>query len=173
MTSWYMLTLVGSDQPGIVAKITGALHKANCNLGEASMMRLGGNFTVMLMVNSSLTENEIKSSMKAACDELALHIHIDQIEGRLHQHHIPDVLVIVSGADREGIVAEVTELLFNAGMDILDLNSDVAGSEANPLYIMQIEGIASKGIASIENAVKAISHDGIDIQVQSIDTIVG
>jgi len=173
MTNWYMLTLVGTDQPGIVAKITTALLDAKCNLGEASMIRLGGNFTVMLMVNSKLDPNEIATLMKSCCEDLSLRLHIDKINGHLHDHHIPDVRVIVSGADREGIVAQVTRLLFEAGMDILDLNSDVAGSAQNPIYIMQIEGIASQGVDLIKKAIQSIKSDDIDIQVQTIDTIVG
>ena len=53
MKKWFMLILVGKDQPGIVAQITRALYEGECNLGEASMVRLGGNFTVMLMVQSA------------------------------------------------------------------------------------------------------------------------
>ena len=53
--NWYMLTLVGEDRPGIVAKITATLFQAGCNLGEATMARLGGNFTVMLMVQHAGT----------------------------------------------------------------------------------------------------------------------
>jgi len=47
---WYMLTLVGRDRPGIVARVTRALYAGGCHLGETSMMRLGGNFTIMMMV---------------------------------------------------------------------------------------------------------------------------
>lgn len=176
-----MLTLVGADQPGIVAKITKSLLTAQCNLGEASMMRLGGNFTVMLMVSIDIPSGNspndgadtIRRLMTPCCDELSLHLHIDEIQGHLHDHQIPDVRVIVCGADRAGIVSQVTESLFEAGMHILDLNSDVAGSTENPIYIMQIEGIATQGIDAIELAVQKINDDGIDIKVQSIDTFVG
>jgi len=172
MTNWYMLTLIGTDQPGIVAKITTALLNAKCNLGEASMMRLGGNFTIMLMINSQLNTNDVKQLLTPCCNELSLHIHIDKIEGHLHDHHIPDLMVTVSGVDREGIVSQVTNLLFNAGMDILDLSSDVAGTKENPLYIIQIEGVATKGIDAIEKAIQSVTHNDIDIQIQTIDTII-
>jgi len=52
MDKWYMLTVVGEDRPGIVAKLTHALFEGGCDLGEASMMRLGGSFTIMLMVKT-------------------------------------------------------------------------------------------------------------------------
>ncbi|MEW8430322.1 MAG: amino acid-binding protein, partial [gamma proteobacterium symbiont of Ctena orbiculata] len=42
--NWQMLTLVGEDQPGIVARVTDALYRGGCTLGETSMIRLGGNF---------------------------------------------------------------------------------------------------------------------------------
>ena len=50
MENWLMLTLVGKDLPEIVAKISQALFDLSGNLGETSMTRLGGNFTIMLMV---------------------------------------------------------------------------------------------------------------------------
>jgi len=167
-----MLTLVGNDQPGIVAKITNGLLNANCNLGEASMMRLGGNFTVMLMINSEHPSEDIRKAMQSTCDDMSLTLHIDQIRGRLHQHHIPDVRVVVSGSDRAGIVAQVSQLLFDAGMDILDLNSDVAGTNEAPIYIMQIEGLATQGIDSIEKAIDSLPKN-IDVSVHPIETFVG
>ena len=45
-----MLALVGKDRPGIVAEVTHVLYEMKGNLGETSMVRLGGNFTIMLMV---------------------------------------------------------------------------------------------------------------------------
>ena len=53
MTDWNMLTLVGEDRPGIVARVTDALYHSGWNLGEASMMRLGENFTIMMMVSGA------------------------------------------------------------------------------------------------------------------------
>ena len=73
MTSqWFMLTVVGKDQPGIVAKITRALFNAGCNFGEASMSRLGGNFTIMLMVQYQGSLQQLEDSVKPAAQELGL-----------------------------------------------------------------------------------------------------
>ena len=46
---WLMLTLVGKDRPGIVAKISQFLFDMQGILGETSMTRLGDNFTIMLL----------------------------------------------------------------------------------------------------------------------------
>ena len=56
MNHWYMMTVVGKDRPGIVAHLSAALYDGGCNLGEASMIRLGANFSIMMMVRSPMEE---------------------------------------------------------------------------------------------------------------------
>jgi glycine cleavage system transcriptional repressor len=171
--NWYMLTLVGEDRPGIVAKVTAALFSAGCNLGEATMARLGGNFSVMLMVQYDGAPDSLSAVIDAVARELGLRAHVDQIEGHLHRHLIPDVRVTVYGADRAGIVAQVTGALARVGFDILDLQSDVGGSEARPVYIMTMEGRARDGIEAVEAALSDMARDGIEVDVQPIETLIG
>lgn len=173
MQQWFMLTVVGNDRPGIVARVTAALFDRGCNLGEASMMRLGGNFTIMLMVGHAGSAAEVEATLRPVVDELGLRLHVDRIEGHLHDHQVPDVRISVFGADRAGIVAQVTGALATAGLNILDLESDVAGSEAAPIYIMQIEGTATRGIEPLEQALAGMAAEGIDTRIEPIDTLIG
>lgn len=173
MDKWYMLTLVGKDRPGIVAKVTAALYDGGCNLGEASMMRLGGNFTIMLMVQSGATSHALEQMLLPVVESLGLRLHVDRIDGRLHEHLIPDVRITVSGADRAGIVAHVTGALAEAGLNILDLASDVAGSRDKPIYIMYIEGRAQQGVESLQAALEVIRAEGIDCALETVETLIG
>lgn len=173
MSHWYMLTLVGQDRPGIVARLTHALFEGGCNLGEASMMRLGGNFTIMLMVRHDGTLKALTELVEPVAESLDLHLHVDRIEGHLHQHLEPDVRITVHGADRAGIVAQVTGALAEAGLNILDLESDVAGSAARPIYILHIEGVAREGIEALRSALAAVADHGIEANIQAIDTMIG
>jgi len=159
-----MLTLVGQDRTGIVAKISAALYQENCNLGEASMARLGGNFTIMLMIQFDGLAQDLHRILQPVCDSLTLHYHVDQIDGELHHHLEPDVRISVHGADRAGIVADVTRALADAGLDILNLESDVAGTTESPLYIMNIEGVAGNGIEALNNALQTLDS-GVDVEV--------
>ena len=102
MNRWYMLTVVGQDRPGIVAHLTAALYESGCNLGEASMMRLGGNFTIMLMVQRDGALKSLEKILDPVVESLNLHMHLDQINGHLHEHVVPDVRISVFGADRDG-----------------------------------------------------------------------
>jgi glycine cleavage system transcriptional repressor len=168
-----MLTLVGRDRPGIVADVTNSLFEDGCQLGEASMIRLGGNFTVMLMVQSDQDKTGLENLLSEKLSALDLRIHVDPIEGHLHEHIIPDVCVSVYGADRPGIVAEVTHVLKHHDFHILDLESDVAGTEDKPIYIMHIDGKSQTDIQTLEEEMDKLREDGIDVKVAPIEVVVG
>lgn len=172
-SKWYMLTLVGKDRPGIVAHVTAALFDGGCNLGEASMMRLGGNFTMMMMVEHEGNRHSLVQIVEGVAESLGLHMHIDSIEGQLHSHLQPDVRISVYGADRAGIVAKATGALAEVGLHILELESDVGGSQQQPIFIMHIEGHASEGVEAIESALSIVREEGIDARMEIIDTMVG
>ncbi len=173
MSHWYMLTLVGKDRPGIVAHVSAALFEGGCNLGEASMMRLGGNFTIMLMVQFEGKKKQLDDLLEPVADSMGLHRHIDRIDADLHHHLEPDVRITVYGADRAGIVSRITGGLAEAGLHILDMETSVAGTEEKPIYIMQIEGHAAEGVKALQSALDIVVQDGIEAQLETIQTLIG
>lgn len=173
MADWSMLTLVGADRPGIVARVTRAIFDAGGSLGEASMIRLGGNFTIMMMVSAQGREAALERAVSPVASELGLRFHIDPAEGGLHRHMAPNVQVRVTGADRSGIVAEVTGALADAGFNILELESDVAGDEERPVYIMNIQGYSDRTVESLEAAVEKLVREGIAVDIASVETLIG
>jgi len=173
MSNWFMVTLVGKDRPGIVAHVTHALYEEGCNLGETSMLRLGGNFTIMMMVKYQGNKHGLENLLLTVSESLDLHLHVDKIEGELHHHLLPDMRITVSGADRTGIVAKVTTALNEVGFNILDLESDVAGSEDKPIYIMHIEGSSDEGMDAVAAALDVVRQDGIDVKLSPVDTLIG
>ena len=173
MAPWFMLALVGRDQAGIVARITAALYQGGANLGEASMLRLGGNFAMMLMVGHAGDARAIEQLVARDAQELGLTVHVDPIAGQLHRHIQPNMSVSVYGADRSGIVARVTGALANAGFHILNLESDVGGSDQQPLYIMHIEGQCASSIEQLQTVLADVIQDGIHIHFETIEPMVG
>jgi glycine cleavage system transcriptional repressor len=170
---WQMLTLVGADQPGIVAQVTDALFRGGCTLGETSMIRLGGNFTIMMMVDGGQSEQALNACMAPVAEKLGLRYHLDPMHGGLHQHRVPNFQVRVNGADRAGIVSKVTGLLAASGFNILELDSDVVGSSDKPVYIMTIQGYAEETLEALEAALESLETDEIDVHVSPIETLIG
>ena len=173
MKHWYMLTLVGKDRAGIVAHLSAALFDGGCNLGEASMMRLGGNFTIMMMVEFEGTTHALQQMVAPVAESMGLHLHLDRIDAHLHQQLEPDVRITVYGADKAGIVAQMTGALAEAGLHILDMETSVAGTEEKPIYIMQMEGHAAEGIDSLQAVLNVVTGKGIEAHLESIDTLIG
>ena len=170
MANWYMLTLIGVDQKGIVASITQQLANLGANLGEAQMQRLGTYFTIMLMVQYDGDETSLIETLSESVQQLGLKVHVDAIQGHLHQHREPNVQIRFYGADRIGIVASVTDTLSKAGLHILDLQTDVGGTEDNPIFIMHIEGYAQNGIDALRQACASLNN--LDITIEPLDTVV-
>lgn len=173
MKRWHMLTVVGRDRPGIVAGLTDALYQGGVNLGEASMARLGGNFTIMLMVESDAETPALQRLVEPFAAAHSLRVHVDPIEGRLHEHVEPNARIVVYGADRPGIVAQVTRALAAAGFNILDLDSDVGGTADRPIYVMTIDGHMPGGIEALERALAPVRQSGIEVRITPIDILVG
>ncbi|MCU7798461.1 MAG: amino acid-binding protein [Candidatus Thiodiazotropha sp. (ex Myrtea spinifera)] len=170
---WQMLTLVGEDQPGIVAQVTDALYQSGFNLGETSMIRLGGNFTIMMMVGSAQAQGDLTRQLAPVAEKLGLQLHLDPIRGALHQHRVPNFQVRVNGADRAGIVARVTGVLAVCGFNILELESDVVGTAQEPVYIMTIQGYSESTLESLEAALGELKAKDIDVHVSPIETLIG
>jgi len=170
---WHMLTLIGEDKPGIVAAITQTLFDLGLNLGETSMLRLGGNFTIMMMVSGGHDEHALRQRLGPVIDAQGMSLHVEPIRAHLHQHVVPEIQVTVSGADRVGIVAQVTAALAEAGFNILDLESDVAGTEQQPVYIMQIAGVADVPVDAIERALEPLRDDGVEVSISAIEAYIG
>lgn len=173
MRHWHMLTVVGRDRAGIVAALSDALYRGGANLGEASMTRLGGNFTVMLMVESNVDTAGLTRLLDPIVQNFELRLHLDAIEGRLHSHVEPNARVTVHGADRPGIVAQVTAALATQGFNILDLDSDVGGGVDKPIYVMVLEGYAEGGADALERVAASFRASGIEVGITAIDVLVG
>lgn len=173
MPNWMMLTLVGEDRPGIVAGVTDALYRAGCSLGEASMLRLGGNFTIMMMVSGALEDAELQAVLLPVAEGMGLRCHLDPIGGGLHRHQLPNIQVRVWCADRAGIVAQVTGALAATGFNILELDSDVAGSAERPVYIMNIQGFSTATPEVLTSALSDLAGQGIEVDISTIETLIG
>lgn len=171
MHNWQMLTLVGEDRPGIVAQVTDALYQAGFNLGAASMLRLGENFTIMLMIQGAAN---VAATLEPVASTLGLRFHIDpSAETPYHQQQLPNLQVRVAGADRAGIVAQVTTALAAHGFNILELESNLAGSNAKPIYIMHIQGYSTAKLENLQAAVAQAVGQNVDVSVDSINIMLG
>ncbi len=173
MAEWHMLSVVGKDRPGIVARLTEALFAVGANLGEASMTRLGDSFAMMMMVRFDGDLAGLEAVLLPVSSELSLRLHVDPIDGGLHRHLEPNVVVRVFGADKAGIVAQVTGIMADLGISITSLETEVAGSKENPLYVMVIEAFAQQAFSELQRRIRPLHDAGYEVSVSEIDLMFG
>ena len=161
-----VVSALGPDRPGIVARVTRVLVDHGCNIADSHMGLLSGRFTMMLVVAvpEQLDRDRFLADLVSAGAELdldAIHAHY---VGEAPDADPPSHLVTVYGADHPGIVAAVTEALASAGASVTDLQTRLA----NDLYVMTIEVSGGEGA---EDALRAVADaQSVEISVRAIDT---
>ena len=158
MRNWFMLSLVGLDQPSIVAKLSSGLCNNGCNLGESSMGRLGNYFTIMLMVEHEGDKKSLKTIISSVCDPLNLDCHLIKLEDGNQQHFEPDVRISLFAEDRLGVVEDATVPLANAGLNILHLESNLGENDTAVTYFIHLEGTLSKGLTPIYGVLEKLEE---------------
>ena len=74
-----IITVVGSDQVGIIAKVSAFLAENKINIADIRQTILSGNFVMMMMVDlsaSSMAMDDLRSSMNKIGSEMGVEINV-------------------------------------------------------------------------------------------------
>lgn len=164
---------IGTDRPGIVAAITGAIVTAGGNLADTSMTILSGQFAMVLVVDDVTSIDALDEAVRHAGAALEITTSVRPIVEHPHAD-TPGTPCVVSvyGADRPGIVHRVATLLAELHANITDLRTHVIGDADAPVYTMLLETELPPGVTvdAVDAAVRALASElGIDAHAHGID----
>jgi ACT domain-containing protein len=74
-----IITVVGSDKVGIIAKVSAFLAAHKINIADITQTILSGNFVMMMMVNldsADISIDELRKSMSREAEEMGVEINI-------------------------------------------------------------------------------------------------
>jgi glycine cleavage system transcriptional repressor len=127
--------VVGHDRPGIVADVAEVLSGLGANLTDSTMTLLRGHFA-MTLICTGPAAGEVEAALAplSAGGRLLATVRAVEPEDTETVTGTP-YLLTVHGADRLGIVAAVTRVLADAGGNITDLTTRLAGE----LYLLVAE----------------------------------
>jgi glycine cleavage system regulatory protein len=132
MTVSVILTVVGSDRPGLTQALADAVLAAGGNWLESHLSRLGGKYVGSVLVE--LPEEGLAKLEQAAreIDAVGLKVALIGADQDSRSEGQPLTLDLV-GQDRPGIVREVTAVLAGLGVNIEDFatsrsNSSMSGA---------------------------------------------
>ena len=131
------VTAVGADRPGIIARVTGVLLDHGGNLQDSTMTILGGQFAIVLLVQTEAEPAALEADLAEATADLGLVVAVRPV-GLGSASSPPTHMLSVYGADRPGIVAGVAAVLAERSVNVTDLTTRVLAGE-QPVYAMVLE----------------------------------
>lgn len=175
----FAITVVGADRPGIVAGVTGALYRLGCNIADSRCAMLASEFAMILIISRQelLTEAQLQQELVPVCNHLGLTLSIRQLSGKEQERNRPDgelCQITVYGADQPGIVYRVTNKLADHQVNILDLQTRLAGTEQEPVYIMLLEAALPEdtSVETVETMLTGLKDElKVEIGVRLITTV--
>lgn len=161
------ITVIGRDRPGIVADVAEVLARLGANLTDSTMTRLRGHFAMTLIcVGPAAADVEAALAPLAADDQLLATVRAVTSDGEAAPTGEPYVMA-VHGADRMGIVAAMTRVLADAGGNVTDLSTRLAGS----LYVVVAEVDLPTGAAEevVGRLASTAADLGVDVTLRPAD----
>lgn len=85
-----IVTVIGKDKPGIIAKISNVLAENNVNIEDISQTVLSGNFTMLMVCDISASKLSIKELANILDEQgsligVSIHIQNEDIFNAMHK----------------------------------------------------------------------------------------
>lgn len=168
----FAVLAVGADRPGIVAAVTGALAQAGANLDDTSMSILHGHFS-MAMVVAGPDGLDVAAALAPVTARLDLTVDVRPIPDGTPPTPAGDRWSLaVYGADQPGLVASVTAVVADAGVNVVDLTTRVVGGPEQPVYAMQLALAVPQQVdaADLRDRLRSVAADlGVDCTLAPAD----
>jgi glycine cleavage system transcriptional repressor len=131
------VTLIGHDRPGIIADATSALAELGGNLEDSTMTILRGHFTMVLLVSTTAPLDDVEAELATLTGDGTLEVSVRELptEQKAAPVDVTPYLLSVHGADRAGIVSEITAVVASAGGNVTDFSTRLTGD----LYVLLAE----------------------------------
>jgi glycine cleavage system transcriptional repressor len=175
MTRRYALSAIGRDCPGIVAAVTGPLHKHGANIEDSSMSILEDEFAVILiMTMDEHRVSSLKEAIKGVEESMGLTFNISQIPELTDDlpPAEPSHVITLHGADAGGLVYRTTELLAGNNINITDLQTKRIKGDEGDIYIMILEVLLpdSTEVTELEEKLNTLATElGVTIKISAVE----
>ena len=170
---YFVVTIIGPDQRGLVARITEEIVAHDANIEESHMSRLGGEFAVLMLL--SLTNGKSQTLLagleRLKSDQVKVFVkETDLARLKVFEGFVPYEISVV-GADHEGIVHHVAEYLAELRCQIDEMETHVtrAPVSGTPLFSMMAEVQAPPeiGLPQLRDQLEELGDElGVDIGVK-------
>ena len=136
-----IISAVGSDRPGIVSELSGAITSHGGNIEKSRMTSLGSDFTIIMLVTVDPKWEESLVVALQAIKELSITTKGTEANTMITGENCKDTAggnyqISHSGADNEGIVKELSKYLDEKSINIIEMDTDISHApiSGSPLF---------------------------------------
>lgn len=119
-----ILTVIGDDRPGLVSALSAPVNAHGASWKRSQMSRLAGKFAGIVLVSVADDRLDGLAADLAALEAQGLQVTLERTDEPVARELVRLHLELL-GADRPGIVAEVSAALAGQGVSIEELATDV------------------------------------------------
>ncbi|HEY3266841.1 MAG TPA: ACT domain-containing protein [Armatimonadota bacterium] len=172
--AYVVLSGLGPDRPGIVAKATRYLTERGANVEDSRAAVLGGEFGLMVLASCGDACMEAIVKDVAALEGATGLTFFTRATVSPEEHRRAKALpyrVDVNAMDHEGIVHAVTDALYQAGINIVSLDTEVRNAPVTGAEIFSLvarvdipEGVA---LETVRKALTDVARvQGLDVELR-------
>jgi glycine cleavage system transcriptional repressor len=156
-----VVTAVGTDRPGIVAALSGALLAIGGNLEDVRAALLRGSFATVLTVAvpDELGPAEVETALRPAAEELGLGLWVGPAAPKPAGPPRPRCVLSVYGADHPGIVHGVARALADRDVNVVDLSARLVADPAIYVIGMEIELPPGLEPSALRDALRPVADE--------------
>ena len=137
-----IISALGLDRPGIVSEISSIINKSKANITESRMIKLGGDFTMMILASTSHENATLLIKNLDKINDITVHTHETELIS-IDAQEINEANIVLSGIDNEGLVSSLTEKLAEHDINIIEMNTGVMNAPMSGSTLFLLNALIS------------------------------
>lgn len=138
-----IITAIGKDRPGIVSSVARTLLQLGCNIENVSQTILQSEFAGLYIISTpeGTDFSHFSDQFHEAFKEEGLHVHIKPLDAD-EPHVEPSgehFMITTIGPDSKGLVYDISQVIADAGVNIINLTAVFEGGDNPEKNIMVYE----------------------------------
>jgi glycine cleavage system regulatory protein len=177
MRASLVLTIIGADRPGIVEQLSDQVLAVGGNWEESRMARLAGKFAGLLRVSVDAAQADRLAGSLRALSSGDLTVVVERSADVDAGRFVSLTLEIV-GSDRPGIVRDISRVLAQQGVNIEELETEIASAAMSGETIFRARARVrlpeGRSVGDIRDILEALAGNlMVDLDFDDADSVAG
>lgn len=173
----HVVLMMGPDGPAVLSTLFDVLARADCELGDMQVSRLAGRFSGVVVFNApaAATPGALRDGF-APLRSMGVEVAVDPLAADerplRHRPSTTPFVVSYSGANRPGLVRELSHALDDFGCEFVSMSADVVRGREDEAHVLVCEIDAPDGttVADIQSICDDVADTyGVNLVVLPAD----